>query len=60
MQPYVLDNEKHLLLQELLEDSIQFFCDEYQISGELAWVVTECFAKAKQEVYKGRLWTLNA
>jgi hypothetical protein len=55
MQPYVLDNEKHTLLQELLEDSISWFCDEYKISGELAWVVAECFAKAKQEDYKIQL-----
>ena len=55
---YTLDNETHIDLQELLEDSIQFFCDEHKISGELAWLVTECFAKAKQEQFKGRLWTL--
>ena len=55
---YTLDNETHQDLNELLEDTISFFCDEYKISGELAWLVTECFAKAKQEQFKGRLWTL--
>jgi hypothetical protein len=52
---YTLDNETHQNLNELLEDTISFFCDEYKISGELAWLVTECFAKAKQEQFKGRL-----
>jgi hypothetical protein len=52
---YTLDNETHLDLQDLLEDAISYFCDEYKISGELAWLVTECFAKAKQEQFKGRL-----
>ena len=52
---YTLDNEAHKNLTELLEDSIQFFCDEYMISGELAWLVTQCFATAKVEQLKGNI-----
>ena len=52
---YTLDREVHQNLTELLEDSIQFFCNEYMISGELAWLVTETFATAKLEQFKGNI-----
>ena len=55
MTSYTLDNENHQELNELLEDTIQFWCNEHMISGELAWTVVECFAKAKLEEFKGRL-----
>ena len=34
-------------LNELLEDTIEYYCDQNMLSGELAWTVTECFATAK-------------
>ena len=52
---YTLNRDLHLELQEIIEDSVSYFCDENMISGELAWLVTECFAKAKQEQFKGRM-----
>ena len=52
---YSLDQEAHLELNELLEDTIQFFCDEHMISGELAWLVTQCFSTAKLEQLKGNI-----
>ena len=36
-------------LQELLEDAISFFCDEYRVSGEAAWTVTKGTAMLKLE-----------
>ena len=52
---YTLDREVHEHLVELLEDSIEFFCNEYMISGELAWIVTETYATAKIEQFKGNI-----
>ena len=52
---YTLDNEAHQELIGLLEDSIAQFCQDNIISGELAWLVTECYAKAKLEQFKGNL-----
>ena len=42
-------------LTELLEDTIEYFCDNNQISGQLAWTVTECLATAKLAELKGEL-----
>ena len=52
---YSLDRDVHQELNELLEDTIQFFCDEHMISGELAWLVTQCFSTAKLEQLKGNI-----
>ena len=40
-------------LRELLEDTIEYFCDNERVSGELAWTITECLAVAKQAELKG-------
>ena len=52
---FTLDRETHQELHELLEDTIEYWCDRNCISGELAWTVTECMAKAKLHEMKGRL-----
>ena len=52
---YSIDRELLQEFQEIIEDSVQFFCDEYMISGELAWILTETFAQAKQEELNGTI-----
>ena len=42
-------------LTEVIEDTIEYFCDNNQISGQLAWTVTECLATAKLAELKGEL-----
>lgn len=42
-------------LTELLEDTIEYYCDNNLISGQLAWTVTECLATAKLAELKGEL-----
>lgn len=37
----------------LIEDSVQYFCDNERVSGELVWTVVECLAQAKQAEIKG-------
>ena len=40
---------------EVVEDTLEYFCDQEQVSGELAWTVIECLATAKIAELKGRL-----
>ena len=42
-------------LTEVVEDTIEYFCDQEQVSGELAWTVLECLATAKIAELKGEL-----
>ena len=39
-----------LALQELLEDSIEYYCDEHMVSGETAWAMVASLADAKLNV----------
>ena len=52
---YTLDRNNHQELTELIEDTVEYFCDDKLISGELTWLVIECLAKAKQAELKGEL-----
>ena len=40
-------------ITEVIEDSIQYICDENQLSGELVWTIVECLATAKLAELKG-------
>ena len=40
-------------LRELLEDSLEYYCDENMVSGEVAWTVVECMAIAKLAQIQG-------
>ena len=44
-------------LQEVLEDTIEYYCDKEQVSGELAWTIVECLATAKIAELQGKLAT---
>ena len=34
-------------LTEVIEDTVEYFCDKEQKSGELAWTVIGCLAESK-------------
>lgn len=55
MSNYTLDREVSQDLRELMEDSLEFFCDENMISGELAWTVVSAIAEAKLMEIRGHL-----
>ena len=40
---------------EVIEDTVEYFCDQETVSGELAWTVLECLATAKIAEMKGQL-----
>ena len=42
-------------LTEVIEDTIEYYCDKEQVSGELAWTILECLATAKLAELKGEL-----
>jgi len=42
-----LNRETHKELTELIEDTVEYFCDSHMMSGELTWIIVECLAKAK-------------
>ena len=42
-------------LTEVIEDTIEYYCDKEQVSGELAWTVLECLATAKLAELNGEL-----
>lgn len=41
------------MLTELVEDTIEYYCDQNMTSGQLAWSVVECLAVAKQAELQG-------
>ncbi len=50
-----ISREQSNELQEVIEDTVQYFCDQYVVSGELAWILVECLATAKLAELKGEL-----
>ena len=42
--------EQLMHLQALLEDTIEYYCDEYMVSGEIAWTMVASLADAKLKV----------
>ena len=37
-------------LKELLEDTVEYYCDEHMVSGETAWTMVASLADAKLNV----------
>jgi hypothetical protein len=50
---YSLDYQTHVELKELIEDTVEYFCDDKMISGELTWLVVQTLAEAKLAQLKG-------
>ena len=42
-------------LTEVVEDTVEYACDQNQISGELMWTVVESLATAKLAELRGEL-----
>ena len=40
-------------LTQVVEDTVEYACDQWMISGEKAWAVLECLAIAKQAEIAG-------
>ena len=55
MAKYTVDRSKALELKELIEDTVEYFCDENQVSGELAYIMVETLAEAKLAQFRGAI-----
>lgn len=53
MSNYTLDRTNHDQLKELIEDSVEYFCNENMVSGELTWLVIQTLAEAKLAQFRG-------
>jgi len=52
MTEHPLTLDVHIILREMIEQNVRYFCDEYKISGELAYVVVQSLATSKIEEFK--------
>ena len=39
----------------VIEDTVEYACDQNQLSGELVWTLVECLATAKLAELRGEL-----
>ena len=42
-------------IKEIIEDTVEYFCDQEIVSGELVWRVVEVLALAKQAELRGEV-----
>ena len=42
-------------IQEIIEDTVQYFCDQHVVYGELAWILVQCQATTKVAEIQGEL-----
>ena len=52
MSDYSVDRSKALQLKELIEDTVEYFCDENMVSGELAYIMVQALAEGKIQYMK--------
>ena len=50
-----ITTEKHQQLIELIEDTVEYYCDENMVSGELVYTVLECYSIAKLAQMRGEI-----
>ena len=48
-----ITREKHDELLALIEDSVEYFCNENMVSGELAYTIMNCYSEAKIAQFQG-------
>ena len=48
-----ITQEQHSQLIELIEDSVQFYCDENRLSGEMIYTIINAYSEAKLAQLKG-------
>ena len=55
-----ISREKLQELTEIIEDTVQYFCDTHQASGQLVWTCVETLASAKLAELNGELAAINS
>ena len=51
----IISTDAKTELVELIEDTVQYFCDQHVVSGELAWILVQCQATTKVAEIQGEL-----
>lgn len=51
----VISPEQLNEINELLQDTAEYYCTENMMSGEKFWTVVECYAAAKAAELRGEL-----
>ena len=46
---YFIESEQLDEFNDLIEDTLAYFCDEYMVSGELSWVLIQALSEARLE-----------
>ena len=52
---YTIDRTTHNELVETIEDSVEYFCNENMVSGELTWIIIQTLAEAKLAQFRGEV-----
>lgn len=55
-----ISKEKLQELTEIIEDTVQYFCDKNQASGQLTWTCIEALATTKLAELNGELAAINS
>jgi len=55
-----ISRDKLQELTEIVEDTVQYFCDTHQASGQLVWTCIEALATAKLAELNGELASINS
>lgn len=50
-----ISREQLAELRSVIEDTVEYACDQQMLSGELAWTVIQCLATAKIAELQGEL-----
>ena len=52
---YFIESEKLDEFNDLIEDTLSYFCDEHMVSGELSWILIQALAEAKLAEMRGEI-----
>ena len=50
-----ITQEQHQQLIELIEDSVQYYCDENRLSGEMIYTIINAYSEAKLAQLRGEV-----
>ena len=50
-----ITTEQHSQLIELLEDTVEYYCDENRLSGEMVYTIIEAYSAAKVAQLRGEV-----
>ena len=50
---YTISHTNHNELKEIIEDSVEYYCNENMVSGELTWLIIQTLAEAKLAQFRG-------